>query len=419
MLTRIIDKIRITYERALIDPGTAIGIIAAQSFSEPLTQYVLDAHHRSATGGTSKNGMTRAKEIMGAKDVHKLKSPSMLIPVHSSIAENKSRVQEIANNIEMMSFRQFVVLWQVFFEKYGEPIHTDYKHEKLFIEEFAKINPLLRPPGDLTKWCVRMQINRTTLILKNMALDLIITKLREVYPETYIICSPENSPDIVIRIYLRSAMFKSTVTQQDVILLVTAFLDTIIRGVDGIVNTTVVKMLRHKITDDGSILRNDNLWGISTNGTNMHGILATKFIDKYNVQTDAIQEVYRMFGIEAARQKIMSELRELVDICNHRHYMVYADEMTFTGRVTSIESSGLRAREASNILLITGFSNPLSTLENAAVNSLTDHMVGISSPLMVGSVPLIGTLYNKFHIDTDFVRKHIKRPDDILDTLFD
>jgi hypothetical protein len=92
VLRVIMDKIRLRYSQALIEPGTAAGIIAAQSFSEPLTQYMLDAHHRSASGGTSKSGMTKAKEVLGAKDVSKLDSPSMLITVLNEYESNKAKV---------------------------------------------------------------------------------------------------------------------------------------------------------------------------------------------------------------------------------------------------------------------------------------------------------------------------------------
>lgn len=419
VLKVIMDKIRLRYSQALIEPGTAAGIIAAQSFSEPLTQYMLDAHHRSASGGTSKSGMTSAKEVLGAKAVEKLSAPSMLIPVLAEYETSKAKVQEIANNIEVMRLKQFVALWQIFFEKFGEPIHTKYAAETSMITEFTKLNPLLTPPGDLVKWCLRIVLNKTTLILKNMALELIITKLRELYPDTFIVYTPENASQIIIRIYLRNNMFKGQIGTNDVKAIKDNILDTIIRGVDGITNTSVVKMIRNKINADGSIGRADNIWGISTNGTNMRGIMGNKFVDKYRVITDAIQETYRVFGIEAARQKVVSGLRELVDSCNHRHYLTYANEMTYTGKVTSIESSGLKTREASNVLLRIGFSSPLATMEEAAVNSMEDTVTGITAPLLLGSVPRHGTLYNSFHTDAEFVKANVKRPDDVLDALFE
>lgn len=414
-----IDKIRLRFAQALIEPGTAVGIIAAQSFSEPLTQYMLDAHHRSVSGGTSKSPMVTAKEILGARPVDRLANPGMLIPVLPEYAESKSKVQEIANNIEVMKFRQFVTVWQIFFEKFGEPRHSKYLHESAHIAGFLKLNPLCTPPGDLTKWCIRFAINKTTLILKNMSLELIITRLREVFPDTFIVSTPENSQQVVIRCYMRSVMFKGVITTPLVKTICVELLDTIIRGVEGITNTTVVKMLRNKINDDGSCSRNENLWGITTNGTNMRGIFGNRYVDKYKTITDSIQETATMFGIEAALQKAAGELRNLVDVCNHRHYLIYANEMCFTGRVTSIESGGLKTRESSNVLLRIGFSAPMATLEEAALNSMEDTVTGVTAPLLIGTVPKYGTLYNAFYVNRDFVEKNVKKPDDLIEALFD
>ena len=111
-------------------------------------------------------------------------------------------------------------------------------------------------------------------------------------------------------------------------------------------------------------------------------------------------------------------MRNLVS-CNTRHYLIYADEMCYTGYVTGIESTGLRTREASNILLRAGNASPSIAFEEAAVNSLKDTIGGITAPLMLGTVPRHGTLYNRFYVDRDFVRKNVAKPEDIIATLFD
>ena len=54
LLDIIIKKIKITFKKSLINYGTAVGIIAAQCVSEPMTQYVLDSKHRSGGGGGTK-----------------------------------------------------------------------------------------------------------------------------------------------------------------------------------------------------------------------------------------------------------------------------------------------------------------------------------------------------------------------------
>lgn len=424
VLQLITDEIRLVYSKSLIEYGTAVGIIAAQSFSQPLTQYMLDSKHRSASGGTSKSGMTQAKEVMAARDVDKLVSPSMFLRVLPEYETDHGRVQEIANNIEVMRLRQFATIVQVFFEKYGEPVHPKYAPEAAFIKEFVSMNPLLAPPGDLVRWCIRMEINKTSLILKNMSMEIIINRLRDVFPDLYIVYTPENAMNIVIRVYMQNSMkdakgnlvFKGLINTEQINDIRDEIVGTIIRGVDGIISTTVSKVARSRIADDGAIVRADNMWAITTVGTNFVGLMNNKFIDTPKIQTDAIIEVYRTLGIEAARQKLISELRNLVG-CNHRHYLMYADEMTFTGRVTSIERTGLSNREATNWLLRIGFGTPIQVLEEAGINAALDEVTGVTAPLMLGSIPLIGTLYNKFQVNGEMVKNNVKRADDYLDLL--
>ena len=102
---------------------------------------------------------------------------------------------------------------------------------------------------------------------------------------------------------------------------------------------------------------------------------------------------------------------------NHRHYLEYADEMTMTGRVTSIERAGMRSRESSNVMLRMGFKNSIQVLEEAAVNTMKDTISGITAPLLVGSIPKFGTLYNSVAVDGEFVKKHVKSASSLLDEL--
>lgn len=417
MLKLVISELKSKYNQALVNPGTAVGIIAAQSFSEPLTQYMLDAHHRSTEGGTSKDAMSHAKEILGAKPVEKLFAPSMLLTVYPKYASNNVKVQEIANYIEMLAFRRFIIEWQIFFENYKTSIHPLYKDENAIIEEFEKMNPLLPPPGDLVKWCIRFNLNKTTMILKNMSLETIINKLRNLFPDTFIIYTPENSKKIIIRIYMKNSMFKGKVSLKDIKSINIKIMNSIIRGSKNILTSSVKKLIRSKIDTDGSIQSAKNIYGIVTSGTNLSSVMKNKYIDAYKVQTDSIDETYKMFGIEAARQKIISELRNLVASCNHRHYMIYADEMTYLGSVTAIERGGLGKREINNVMLRLGNSAPVQVLQEAGINSMVDKIEGVTGPLLIGNTPKIGTLYNQFHLNESFISSNITTADNYLDDL--
>jgi hypothetical protein len=50
---------------------------------------------------------------------------------------------------------------------------------------------------------------------------------------------------------------------------------------------------------------------------------------------------------------------------------------------------------------------------------MEDTVTGITAPLLVGSIPRHGTLYNAVHIDHEFVKANVKKPDDVLAALFE
>lgn len=413
----IVQRVRIKYLTSLIDYGTSVGVIAAQSFSEPLTQYMLDSHHRSTSGGTSTSVMTKAKEVLSAKPVDKLVDPMALLPLKGDIAKDKNKAQELANHLEMLPFKDFIVYWQIFFEKYKEPIHPQYREEVNMIREFEKYNPSLKAPNDLIKWCIRFQLDKTSMILKNMSLETIINKLRMLFPDLFIVYTPENAKNIIVRVYIRNTHFRNRVSLDDILELKTQLLNSIIRGVSSITEAFPDTLIRTEVKPDGSLGRLDDTYCIRTHGTNLSDLMKIKHIDAYRVQSDAIDEIYNLFGIEAARHKIMSELREFVADVRLTHLMSYADEMTYIGRVTSIEKSGLSTREVNNILLRIGSAAPIQVIEEASVNSIEDEITGVTAPILLGGIPEIGTLYNGFYINDKFVKENTVNPDDIIDSL--
>jgi DNA-directed RNA polymerase II subunit RPB1 len=413
-----LGRIFIKYLEALIDSGTAIGIIAAQCFSEPLTQYMLDAHTRSQAGGTSKSSMNNVKEVLGARTTDRLSAPVMILPVLDEYSADKARVQFIANKIEMIKFGRFISSHQLFLEKFGEPIHSKYILERSMIDEFIKLNPLLKVPVDLLKRCLRFTLDKTMLILKNISMEIIIRKIYENYPDVFIVYTPENTDNLVIRIYFRNIMFKEGATLVELRKVRNKMMDTIIRGVNGILDTEVIKLIRSQILEDGSIVPNTNCWGIKTLGTNLAELLSFPDIDHYNIQTTAIIEIETILGIAASRYRIIIELNNLGMSCSIRHLMIYADEMTSTGIITSIERYGLKAREPKNVLLRMGFNAPIATLEEAAVNNTVDELSGITSSLLVGTTPKIGTTYNQICFNEEFIRENTKSAESMLEALF-
>jgi DNA-directed RNA polymerase beta' subunit len=138
----------------------------------------------------------------------------------------------------------------------------------------------------------------------------------------------------------------------------------------------------------------------------MEEILDNPYLDIYRCQTDSIIEFEMMFGIEAARHKIINELRKEMSDISKEHCSIYADEMTYSGHITSIHRTGLQKREMNNVTLRLSFQSPIQVIENAATDGLIDKIGGISGPLILGTSPNIGTTYNKIIVNENFINNY-------------
>ena len=408
----IINKIKITFKNSLIDYGLAVGIIAAQCLSEPLTQYVLDSKHRGGGGGGTKFSVVdRIREILGGRDSDKMKQMSMLIMVKQEYEKSKIKVQEIANYIEMMNFEKFVVTETVFYEEYGNPVHPLYTHEKKIIQDFEKYNTGIKRSSNLSKWCIRYELDKKEMMINNMKLDTIIIKLRMKFPEMFIVYSPESSDTIILRCYIAQSMIKIPAigfTENIIFEIAKKINNTVIRGIKNITYAKVESIAQSEINPDGSITPT-KIWAITTVGSNLEEVIENPYVDKYRTQTNSIKEFESMYGIEATREKIIREIRKAMNSGDViiPHTSLFASEMTYSGTVTSIQKTGLSIREANNITLRLSFQAPIQVIEDAAINNITDEIGGISGSLCVGETPSIGSTYNNVAIDEEFIREFI------------
>ena len=407
IITRIIN----TFNKSLIHYGCPIGIITAQSISEPMTQYVLDSHHRTGASGTKTDFLVRMKEILGAKSTEKMKAPTMVLHINEEYKDDLFKIQEIANHIEMMSLHIFVNSYQIFFEGYKQILHPNYTDENDLIKIFEKHNPNLKVPNDLIKWCIRLEFNKEKMIEKNMKFEEILFKLHDLFPYLFVVNTAENADKIVMRIYIRNQHFKKSV-EINLISIETfikeTLLNSIIRGIDNIFSTNCSsKIARTVIKEDDSIEKyNENV--ITTDGSNLKEIFQNIYINPYLSQSDSIIEIYELLGIEAARNKIIIELQGMMPSSSSQHYAVYGDQMTVTGSVSSIDKSGIEHREKNNILLSLANSHPLQGLEAASINSSTASCdSGLSNSLMVGQIPKFCSNYNRVVLNESFIQQNI------------
>lgn len=422
-IDHIIRLIRMRYCNSLIDYGTAVGILAAQSISEPLTQYMLDSHHRSVGAGTTKSGVVRINEIYSTCSIDKEQTPSMLIPINKSVLTDigniNTTVKEIANSIEYLTFEQFIKNKKILLEPYKKLIHPSYKSDQKWITEFEKMHPLLNVPNDLTNWCYRFVIDKSSLVLKAVDLELIIQKLKAKHQNTFIIFTPESSPEIIVRIWHRPMQKRGVIIEETYNKIMSEILETPIRGIKRIMQANIEKRMQYRIGEDNSFSKED-YYVITTFGTNLYNVLLySNLFDTSAICSNSISDTYDIYGIEAARVKIINETRATIESSkvNIRHLYIYADERTRTGRVTSIERGGMSVREHNNILLRASYQDPIRILIDAALGNVKSNIYGIAAPQLLGMIPKIGSTYNSLVVDEEYVRANVESIDDILDTI--
>jgi len=192
--------------------------------------------------------------------------------------------------------------------------------------------------------------------------------------------------------------------------------NAVVRGVDGIISTSIIDIINNVRQPDGSLTR-EKKYGIYTAGTNFSKILENPYIDRHRTQTDSIKEIEKIFGITAARNKIINELISVSEDMNQEHCTIFADEMSYSGSVTSIQKTGLQKREMANISLRLSFQNPVQVIQDSAINGLIDRVSGVSGPLIMGTNPNIGTTYNSLYVNEDFIKENVKSIDNILEDL--
>lgn len=420
-LNKIIETIWRDYKNSFMSYGMAVGVIASQCISEPLTQFILHAKHRTGVAGNKTSPLVRFKEILGAKPTKRMKNVSMSIMVPKEYRKDKSWVLNKCNFIEVMKFERFIITASIFFESYGQPIHPKYAHEVKMIKEFEARNAGLPKPADLSKWVIRFEIDIDELILRSITLDNIVSTLRK-NTDIFVVHNRETEDHVVIRCYIRNSVFK-TVNSSDarkwvevVERLRNKLASMTIRGISGITRAYLHEIPFTEVQADGST-KLEKMYCINTAGVNMAEVLDLPYIDRYSVQTDSFLEMEETYGIAAARSMIISGLQSLHQKNIYAHCSIYADEMTFTGHITSIEKTGLGQREKTNVMLRMSFQYPNQTLEEAAMEGYTNEISGISAPLMIGRVPDLGSSYSKVVMNTEFITKNKKTLDEQLSEL--
>ncbi len=331
-----LEKALERYEKMKYDYGEAIGVVAAQSISEPATQITLRAYHAAGRVQlVTTQGLPRLIEIFDAR--REPKTPSMKIYLEGKYAIDEEKAKEIASKIK------------------------ETKLKDLLLEERL----------DLGEMVIELVIDKEKVSILNLTMEQISNAITK------------TTHNVEIKIEDNVLFVRPTSKSIDIKDLQTLRVRLREKHVKGIKGITQI------------LLENVNgEWVISTLGSNLKKVLEINGVDKRRTYTNNIHEVASVLGIEAARNLIVKEALETmrsqgVDT-DVRHLMLVADMMCFSGEVKAIGRYGV-AGSKSSVLARANFEETIKHLTRAAYRGEEDKLTSIVENVIIGNVVPVGT----------------------------
>ena len=335
------------YKHALMEPGEAVGIVAAQSIGEPGTQMTLRTFHYAGVREQNVTlGLPRLIEIVDARKMPS--TPIMTIYLTKKYRKSKEAATEIARNIIHTTMED---LAQAIYE---DPIREEIVVElsKTMMEDrrvtLEELKNLLKIPGCTTK----VRGNRVHIKPEEAE------KLKKLLPK------------------------------------VSSF------HVKGVPKTN-----RVLVTEESGE------WVIRTDGSNLPKALEVPVVEASRTTTNNVHEIAKTLGIEAARNALINEARSVleeqgldVDI---RHVMLVADIMTSTGEVQQIGRHGISGKKSS-VLARAAFEITVPNIVNASVKGESDPLDGVTENVIVGQSIPIGTGLVELFMSTSRLKRKNK-----------
>ena len=438
-LTYLLDTIVKMYKEAIVNPGEMVGIIAAQSIGEPTTQLTLNTFHFAGVASKSNvtRGVPRIEEILSLSE--NPKNPSCTVYLPKEIEHDKEAAFKLVNNLRHTKLKDIVKNISICYDP--DHLNTLIEVDKDVIRQYKEFSDVLEqcidessePDDAKSNWIIRIEVDKIEMLDKNISMDDINFALTYAYGNTIsCVYSDYNSDNLVFRIRLKNiinaASKKKTIAahsldQSDEIFILKNFQDEllnnlVLRGIKNI-SAVIPRKITDSVEEDNGSYNRKEIWVLDTVGTNLLELLSLEDINVNNTYTNDIQEVYRILGIEAARQIIYNEFTEVIEhdgaYINYHHLSLLCDRMTVNKNLVSVFRHGINNDDIGPIAKASFEETPEQFLKAARHGEL-DNLRGISANVMCGQDGYFGT--SSFSVLLD-INKATEMPEQELDIMED
>lgn len=443
-LIMLLDMIITIYKNAIVAPGEMVGMIAAQSIGEPTTQMTLNTFHFAGVASKSNvtRGVPRIEEILSLSD--NPKNPSVTVYLPKDQDGSREEAQNLIPKIEHTKLREIVNSINICFDPddMNTLISNDVDTLAQYYEFENIVDECMEPDSGhtkaKTKWIIRMEMDKESMLDKNITMDDINFAISNIYEDdVHCVYSDYNSDNLVFRLRLSNLLSNkknnvksNPLDQSDEIYLLKNFQDNLLNNIvlSGVKN--ISKAILRKITDnvvkENGIYSKSEAWVVDTVGSNLLEILSLDYIDVTRTVSNDIQEIYRTFGIEAARNAIFNELTEVIEFdgtyINYHHLSMLCDRMCYKSKMISIFRHGINNDDIGPIAKASFEETPEMFLK-AARHAELDQMRGVSANVMCGQQGFFGTASFQVLADINAMLQHDTQDDDdddeeaIIDTV--
>jgi DNA-directed RNA polymerase subunit A" len=338
-LNKIIKEVEIAYDYSLVEPGEAVGAVAAQSIGEPGTQMTLKTFHFAGVAEFNVTlGLPRLIEIVDAR--RNPSTPTMNVFLEEEHRTDEKFARKVAQGIE-----------QTRVERIAQSVEIDLAEGGIVVI----LDPDLMENKGATAELVAERLGNARPTLGEVTHD-----------GNRIIVTPElkEGEEAVHMAKLQKTFDKVR--------------NALIKGQDGIKRVLIKKEGKELV--------------LYTEGTNLKGVLRTQGVDTTRTTSNHIHEIAETLGVEAARQIIIDEAKSVLDEqgldVDIRHIMLVADVMTATGEIRQIGRHGISGQQSS-VLARAAFEVTVRHLIQASIIGEEDQLRGITENVILGqSIPL-------------------------------
>jgi len=334
-LNKIYDKVYEEYKNALVEPGEAVGLVAAESIGEPGTQMTLNTFHFAGVSEMNVTiGLPRIIEILDGRK--ELSTPMMEIYLKSPYNKGKD-LRRTALSIKETKMNDVTTEFSINIAD----LLLEIKTNKEKMKEIGITN------GYIMK-ILRKSLKGINLREKE---GMIIVKLK----------SKEGGLNEIYR--LKEKIKK-----------------LYLRGVKGVKQILPIKR-------GGEFI-------VITAGKNLRDVLELPEVDPTRTVTNSIHEIANVLGIEAARQAIINEVFKVIESqglnVDIRHIMLIADTMCAGGNIKGITRYGV-VSEKTSVLARASFETPIKHIMNASLVGEVDNLGSVVENVMLNQPVPLGT----------------------------